>query len=123
MKENVFTLKQARSRWDLAKTITDADYGDALVLLANTPPQVESLLDSQEHAVRDIGPDMNPDKTEFTYSNLGNAIFSLNGELLKSVEKFIYIGSNILATENDVIIHKGKAWTAIDRLMEIWFLR
>ena len=43
MKEIGFTLKKARSKWYLIETITDADYTDDLVLLANanTPAQAE----------------------------------------------------------------------------------
>ena len=44
MKENGFTLKKARSRWYPMKTIMDVDYTDDIVLLANTPTQVQSLL-------------------------------------------------------------------------------
>ena len=43
IKENGFTLKKAKSRLYPAETITDTDYADDLVLLANTPGQVKSL--------------------------------------------------------------------------------
>ena len=36
IKENGFTLKKARSRWYLAKTMAVAEYADDLALLANT---------------------------------------------------------------------------------------
>ena len=35
--------------------MTDADYADDLVLLANTPAQAESLLNSQEQTAGGIG--------------------------------------------------------------------
>ena len=52
IKENCFTLfkKKPRSRQYPAETITDADYADDLVLLANTLAQAESLLYSLEQA-------------------------------------------------------------------------
>ena len=51
--KNGFTLKKkkAESRWYSAQTITDADYADDIVLLADTPTQAESLLHSLEQAV------------------------------------------------------------------------
>ena len=46
IKENGFELTKKRSRRYLAKTITDADYADDIVILANTPDQAETLLHS-----------------------------------------------------------------------------
>ena len=48
MKENVFKLAKERSRRYPAQTITNMDYADDIVLLANTPAQAESLLHSLE---------------------------------------------------------------------------
>ena len=39
MKENGFTLEKTRSRRYPTQTITHADYGDDIALLANTPTQ------------------------------------------------------------------------------------
>ncbi len=46
--ENCFELTKKRSRWYLAKTITDVDYADDKVLLANAPAQAETLQHSLE---------------------------------------------------------------------------
>ena len=46
MKENGFKLAKERSRRYPAQTITDMDYADDIVLLANTPAQAKSLLHS-----------------------------------------------------------------------------
>ena len=48
MKDNGFKLTKERSRRYPAQTITDADYADDIVLLANTPAQAETLLHSLE---------------------------------------------------------------------------
>ena len=48
MKENGFKLAKKRSRRYPAQTITDADYGDDIVLLADSSIQADSLLHSQE---------------------------------------------------------------------------
>ena len=42
MKDNGFKLTKGRSRRYPAKTITDADYTDDIVLLANTPAQAKT---------------------------------------------------------------------------------
>ena len=44
IKENGFTLKKTRSRQYLTETLTDADYTDDQILLANTPAQAKSFL-------------------------------------------------------------------------------
>ena len=46
-------------------------------------------------------------------------IFTLSGKLLKLVDKFTYLDSNILLTENNINMCLAKAWTAIDRLLII----
>ena len=48
IKENGFELTKKRSRRYPAKAITDADYADDIVILANTPAQAETLLHSLE---------------------------------------------------------------------------
>ena len=46
MKDNVFKLAKERSRRYLAQTITDVDYTDDIALLANSPAQAKTLLQS-----------------------------------------------------------------------------
>ena len=48
------------------------------------------------------------------------AISTLSGKHLKSVDQFTYLGSNILSTESNVNIRRGKAWNAIEKLLIIW---
>ena len=44
MEENSFNLAKERTKRYPAQTITDVDYADNIVLLANTPVQAKSLL-------------------------------------------------------------------------------
>ena len=81
-KKNGFTLKKARRRYP-AETITDADYADDLALLANTPIQAESLLQSLEKAAGGIGLHVNADKIEYISFNEKGDISILNGGSLK----------------------------------------
>ena len=50
IRENGFELTKKGSRRYPAKTITDVDYADDIVILANTPNQAETLLHSLERA-------------------------------------------------------------------------
>ena len=120
MKENGFTLEKARGRWYPMLTITDTDYADDIVLLANTPAQTESLLQSLERAAGGIGLHVNADKTKDVYFNQSGNICTLNGSFLKLVDKFTYLGSSVSSTEYDINLRLAKAWTAINRLLVIW---
>ena len=64
-----FELTKKRSIRYPAKTITDADYVDAIVILANTPNQAETLQHSLERATAGIGLHLNAHKTEYMCFN------------------------------------------------------
>ena len=69
MKENGYTLAKARSKRYSVQTITDADYADDIVLLANTSTRAEPLLHSLEKAEGDKSLHFNPHKTEYMCFN------------------------------------------------------
>ena len=118
-RKNGFMLAKARSRRRPVRMITDADYADDIVLLANIPTQAESLLQSLEQAAGGISLHVNADKTEFMCFNQTGDISTLNGRSLKLVDKFTYLGSSVSSTENDINARLAKAWTAIHRLLVI----
>ena len=120
IKENGFKLTKKRSRRYPAKTITDADYADDIVLLANTPAQAETLLHSLKWAAAGIGLHVKAHKMEYMCFNQTGDISTLNGSTLKLVDKFNYLGSSVSSTETDIDTRLAKAWTAIDRLSVIW---
>ena len=99
MKDNGFKLAKERSRRYLAQTITDADYADDIALLANTPAQAETLLLGLERVATGIGLHVNADKTEYMYFNQRSDISTLNGNSLKLVGKFTYLGSSVINRE------------------------
>ena len=88
MKENSFKLTKERSRRYPAQRITDADYADAIALLANTPAQVETLLHSLEWTAAGIDLHVNAHKTEYIGLNQSGNISTLNSSSLKLVDKF-----------------------------------
>ena len=99
MKENGFKLAKERSRRYSTQTITDADYTDHLVLLANSPAQVESLLHSLERAPGGIRLHVNADKTEYMCFNQRRDISTLKSRPLELVDKFTYLGSSVSSME------------------------
>ena len=92
MKDNGFKVAKERSRRYPAKTITDADYADDIVLLANTPAQAKTQLHDLERAATGIGLHVDADKTEY---------MSFNESSLKLVDKFTVLGSSVPTTETD----------------------
>ena len=117
IRENGFELTKKRSRRYPAKTITNADYGDDIAILANTPNQAETLLHSLERAAAGIGLYV---KTEYMCYNQTGDISTLDGTPLKLVDKITYLGSSVASTEEDIDTRLTKAWTAINRLSIIW---
>ena len=63
---------------------------------------------------------VNADKMEYMCFNQKGDFSTLNGSSLKLVDKFTYLDSSVLFTENYINKHLSKARTAIDRLSIIW---
>ena len=120
IRENDFELRKKRSRRYPAKTIIYADYACDIALLANTPNQAETLLNSLERDAAGIGLHVNAHKTEYMCFNQAGDISTLEGTSLKLVDKFTYRGSSVSSTEKDIDTRLTKAWTAIDKLSIIW---
>ena len=87
-KENGFTLRKKKeekkpktttNRLYSAKTLTNADYADDLPLLANTPAQAESELQSLEPAEGSTELHANTNKTEYIYFKQEGATSTLSG--------------------------------------------
>ena len=80
-KENGFTFKKSRSRRYPAETISDGDYADKIVLLANTPAQAESKMHSLKQGAEDIGLYVNAPRPEYMCLNQERAISIQNAVL------------------------------------------
>ena len=118
-----FTLKPQRSRRHKSVNITDVDYADDLAVLTNNIQDAMKLLHKIEEAASEIGLYINAKKTEYIIINIENNTFEirdLNGNLLKVVEDFKYLGSYIASTERDIEIRIGQAWGALNQLDKIW---
>ena len=110
IKENSFT-KMARSWRYPIGTITDTDYADDIALLANTPTQALSFLESLEQTAVNIGLHVNVKKTCVLIGDVSSTLQML------VICKFTY--RSVPSIESDVNTHLSKAWTAIDRLLII----
>ena len=120
IRENSSEFTKKRSRRYPAKTITDADDADDIAILANTPNQAETLLQSLEQAAAGIGLHVNAYKTEYMCFNQVRDISTVEGTSLKLVDKLTYLGSSVSSTEKDIDTRLTKAWIAIDKLSIIW---
>ena len=66
---------------------------------------------------------VNAHKTKYMCFNQTGDISTLNGTILKRVDKFTYQGSSVSSTETDMdtlVACPYLSWTAIDRLSVIW---
>ena len=109
MKENGFKLTKERSRRYPTKTITDTDYANDIVLLANAPAQAETLLHSLERAAAGIGLHVDAHKMKYICFNQTGDISTLNGSSLKLVDKFTYLENSLSSTETDINMQLEKA--------------
>ena len=91
-------------------------------MLAYVLKDATFLLHSIERTAKEIRLYLDADKTEFLCFNqdASEGMKSLNGEKIKQVEDFKYLGSYIASTEHDVNIRLGKAWDALNELDKIW---
>ena len=112
-------LTKKRSRRYPAKTITDANYANDIVILAIAPAKAKTLLHSLEQAARGIGLHVNAHKMEYICLNQTGDISTLGGSSLKLVDKFICLESSVSSTKKDIDMRLAKAWTAINRLLVI----
>ena len=118
-----FTLQQQRSRRHPAINITDIDYADDLAISTDTIEDAMKLLHKIEEVASQIGLYINSKKTEYIIINIENDTWEIrdsNGNLIKRVNDFKYLGSYIASTERDVEIRIGKAWGAVNQLDSIW---
>ena len=74
----------------------DKNYSDDLKLPATTTAHAEYLLQSLEHAARDVSLYKNSYEIEFMRFKQEAAISTLNDKSWKFVNKFTYLGSNLL---------------------------
>ena len=92
-------------------------FADYLALLVNTLEKAELLLSRVETSAKQIELHINKYKTEYIKFNQGKGdLKALNGESLKNVDDFLYLGSWMDCCSKDVNVRIGKAWSALHKL-------
>ena len=73
------------------------------------------------NAARNVGPNINEDKTEYmAYNTPGDTELLASGKPLKKVIDFKYLGSWVDNSAKDIKIRNAQAWSALRRLDNIW---
>ena len=116
-----FTLSTRQSSRHPATYITDADFADDLALLTDHLEQAQLLLLRLEDAAQAIGLHVNAKKTEYMlYNQPDGDLITLEGNTLKQVNKFKYLGSWIQSSGDDMDIRIGQAWGALNKMNKVW---
>ena len=119
----VFLLQHRLGPRNPAVHLTDTDFADDIALISSTIEDAQDLLNSLESAANCTGLYLNESKTEYLTLNVNNSldkIKTISGTKLKKVEDYKYLGSYISSSEKGFKIHKGLAWSACNKLQNIW---
>ena len=123
-----FTITPQQSRRVRAKTITDLDFADDIALLSNLIEQAKQLLLAVEKECNAVGLHINAKKTKYmTYNTteevqmaLGDGTPIGRATTEKGTQDFVYLGSWIDTTWQDIKVRKGQAWAALNKMDSIW---
>ena len=117
-----FCLHRQRSRRYPAITVTDLDFADDLALVTEEIHQAQEILHQLEIKAKNVGLICNADKTELQAFNQDQQvnIRTLEGEPIKVVPNFKYLGAWTESTQKDINVRKALAWSACHKLKKIW---
>ena len=117
-----FQLQRQRSRRVPAVIVTDLDFADDLALLTEEIEQAQEVLYRLEKEAEKVGLYCNAKKTEVQAFNQDGPvnIKAKNGETLKVVENFKYLGAWTESSSTDIAVRKALAWSACHRLRKVW---
>ena len=82
--------------------------------------QSQLQLQYTSNRAKEVGLEVNIKKTEAMTNQAKNGTIKLDGETIKWVENFKYLGSMMLSSETDIKIRKGQAWGAFWKMKDIW---
>ena len=123
-----FTITPQQSRRVRAKMITDLDFADDIALLSNLIEQAKQLLLAVEKECNAVGLYINAKKTKYMTYNIAEE-FQLaladgthigRAKTEKGTQDFVYLGSWIDTTWQDIKVRKGQAWAALNKMDKIW---
>ena len=105
--------------------INNLRFADDIVLIAETPEELQTLVNRVYESSSDYGLKINIAKTEVQVISKGKCELSItiNNSRLKQVEDFVYLGGTIAdngSSTNDIKTRIRKAGAAFQRLNSIW---
>ena len=117
-----FIYKERESTRHPAKKISDLDYADDIALLETCIEHAKEQLAKLSEAAREVGLEINTDKTEYMTFNIPpeGPQLTLNGNVINRVDDFKYLGAKMASTESDIANRKSLAWIAFWKLIKIW---
>ena len=111
-------------QWTFTKSLEDLDFADDICLLSQNHQHMQTKTDKLRTEALKTGLNINKEKTEMMKINAKQqAAITINGEQLKEVNKFTYLGSVVSTTggtDEDVKARIGKARHAFISLRPIW---
>ena len=122
-----FTLHQRQSRRVHAKAISDLDFADDIVLLANDMDQARMLVNKVEEECKKVGLEINAKKTKSMFFNRDSQVITTDGgiqikqALVESTgeQDFKYLGS-WCDQKRDINTRKALAWRSLHKMKHIW---
>ena len=116
-----FTLLRGRSKRHPPIKMSDLDFADDIALTLDTIQEAQTLLSKVEAEATNVRLHLNAGKTEMiVYNQSIKKVNSMNGEKIKEVDDFKYLGSWIDNSLKDINVRKAQAWVACNKLGKIW---
>jgi hypothetical protein len=104
--------------------ISDLDYADDIVLMADTIEDSQDFLNAVTKHAAQLGLMVNIPKTEYMVingdGNDGQKHILVNDVAIKKVKDFKYLGAWIFSTEKDIEVRIGSSWGTVLSLKKIW---
>ena len=115
-----FKLTPQQSSRHVATYITDTDFADDLALISYCLEEGQLLL-RLEFAAKTVCLHVIYKKTEYMlYDQPEGDLVTLEGNKLKQVDNFKYLGSWIQSSEKDMNIIIGQACSALNKMVKVW---
>ena len=118
-----FEITPRRSTRHPAVTLTDLDYADDICLISDRVEKAQKLLSRVEEECAKVGLRLNSKKTEVITYNIPPGhppLMTAEGNPLKEVSDFKYLGSWVNSTEQDIKVRKALAWRALNGMKSVW---
>ena len=120
-----FTLYRRRSRRHEPVILTDTDFADDIATISEEMEQAQNMLRNIEIEGAKVGLRLNTKKTEImlfnqNVQNVQMDVMSRDGNKIKVVDNFKYLGGWMNSSKKDFEVRKAQAWSACHKLKKIW---